>query len=111
MAYRQLITCNHQNCLTKVNIRILTGNFQNETAVGLHVYRKGPPLGVGWVMQGWGGSCRDGLDHTGVGWIIQGWGGSYKGGVGHKGVGHARVGWVMQGGGQVGHTKAGWGGS
>ena len=56
-------------------------------------------------MQGWGGSCRDGVDHTGVGWIIQGWGGSYKGGVGHKGmggscrgeVGHARVGWVIQG--------------
>ena len=53
-------------------------------------------------MQGWGGSCRDGVDHTGVGWIIQGWGGSYKGGVGHKGVGgHAGVKWVMQG----------WGGS
>ena len=66
-------------------------------------------------MQGWGGSCRDGVDLTGVGWIIQGWGGSYKGGVGHKGVGgsckgevgHARVGWVMQGWGQVGHTDAG----
>ena len=80
-------------------------DFPNETSIGLHVYRKGPPLGVGWVMQGWGGSCRDGVDHTGVGWIIQGWGGSYKGGVGHKGVGgsckgevgHARVGWVMQG--------------
>ena len=39
---------------------------KNETAVGLHVYRKGPPLGLGWVMQGWGGSCRDGVDHTGV---------------------------------------------
>ena len=44
----------------------------NETAVGLHVYRKGPPLGVGWVMQGWGGSYRGGVDHIGVGWVMQG---------------------------------------
>ena len=57
------------------------------------------------------------MGHAGMGWIIQGWGGSYKGGVGHKGwVGHAGVKWVMQewgvscrGGGQVGHTEAGWG--
>ena len=35
---------------------------------------------VGWVMQGWGGSCRDE-----VGWVI--WGG----------VGHAGVGWVRPG--------------
>ena len=25
---------------------------------------------VGWVMQGWGVSCRGG-----VGWVMQGWGG------------------------------------
>ena len=28
--------------------------------------------GLGWVIQGWGGSYRGGLW-----WIIQGWGGSY----------------------------------
>ena len=38
-------------------------------------------------MQGWGGSCRDGM-----GWVMQGWGGSCRGGVGHAGVG---VGWVI----------------
>ena len=49
-------------------------------------------VGVGWVMQGWGGSCRGGMSHPGVGW-----GGSCWGGVGHVGVGwgHAGVGWVM----------------
>ena len=26
--------------------------------------------GVGWVMKGWGGSCRGG-----VGWVMKGWGG------------------------------------
>ena len=36
--------------------------------------------GVGWVMQGWGGSCRGCMGHTGVGW-----------------VGHIGMGWVMQG--------------
>ena len=51
--------------------------------------------GVGWVMQGWDGSCRvgwvmqgwGGVGHTGVGWIIQGWddGWSYQGGVGITG--------------------------
>ena len=50
---------------------------------------KAPPIGLGWVMQGW-------VYHTGVGWVMQGWGGSYRGGMGHEGVG-----WVMQG----------WGGS
>ena len=35
-------------------------------------------VGVGWVMQGWGGSCRCG------------WGGSCR-----DGVGHAEVGCVM----------------
>ena len=87
----------------------------NETAVGLHVYRKGPPLGVGWVMQGWGGSYRGGVDHTGVGWVIQGWGWSQRGGVGHAGVkwvmqgwgGSCRVGvrWVIQRQDGVGHKK------
>ena len=27
-------------------------------------------VGVGWVMQGWGGSCRGGVDHAGVGWVM-----------------------------------------
>ena len=27
-------------------------------------------VGVGWVMQGWGGSCRGGVAHVGVGWVI-----------------------------------------
>ena len=81
---------------------------------------KGAPIrggvghaGVGWVMQGWGGSCRDGVDHTGVGWVIQGWGWSQRGGVGHAGVKWVMQGWSgsCRGGGQVGHTEAGWGGS
>ena len=47
---------------------------------------------VGWVMQGWGRSCRGwvvhtGVGHAGVGWVMQGWGGSFRGGVG----------WVIQG--------------
>ena len=25
-------------------------------------------VGVGWVMQGWGGSCRGGVGHAGWGW-------------------------------------------
>ena len=45
---------------------------------------------VGWVMQGWDGSCRDGVGHAGVGWVMQGWGGSCRGWLGHAGVG-----WVM----------------
>ena len=75
-------------------------NEVNETAVGLHVYRKGPPLGVGWVMQGWGGSYRGGVGHTRVGLVTKGWGGSCQGWGGS-----------CRGGGQVGHTEAGWGGS
>ena len=62
--------------------------FTNETAVGLHVYRKGPPIGVGRVMQGCGGSYRGqvghagrGVGHTGVGWVMKGWGASCWGGV------------------------------
>ena len=46
---------------------------------------RGPPIAVGWVMQGgvghagvrWCGACR-----VGVGWVMQGWGG-----VGHAGMG------------------------
>ena len=26
--------------------------------------------GVEWVMQGWGGSCRDGVGHAGVRWVM-----------------------------------------
>ena len=53
--------------------------------------------GVGWVMQGWGGSYRGGVDHTGVGWVIQG-----------VGLVIQRVGLVMQRGEGV---MQGWGGS
>ena len=44
-------------------------------------------------MQGWDGSCRGGggLGYAGVGWVMLGWGGSCRGGVGHVGVG-----WVIQ---------------
>ena len=59
---------------------VARGNKRNETAIGLHVYQKGPPIGVGWVMQG-------GVNHTGVGWVMQGRGESYRGGVGHEGWG------------------------
>ena len=52
--------------------------------------------GVGWFMQGWGGSCRSWgwVSHVGVGWVIQGlvgwggvWGASWWGGVGLGRVG------------------------
>ena len=51
--------------------------------------------GVGWVIQGWGGSCRGGVGHAGVGWD-----GSCRGGVGPAGVGsggsyRGGMGWVM----------------
>ena len=80
----------------------------NETAVGLHVYRKGTPIGVGWVIQGWGGSYRNEVGHEGVEWVMQGR-------VGHTGVGwvmqgwvgHAGVRWVMLGWGAVGHVGVG----
>ena len=42
--------------------------------------------------------------HTGVGWVMQGWGGSYRGGVGHEG-------WCGSCRGGVGHASVGWGGS
>ena len=33
------------------------------------------------------GTFGGGVGHPGVGWVIQGWGGSCRGGVGHVGVG------------------------
>ena len=27
-------------------------------------------IGVGWVMKGWGGSCRGGVGHDGVLWVM-----------------------------------------
>ena len=44
-------------------------------------------VGVGWVMKGWGRSCRGGVGGSyrggscrgGVGWVIQGWGRSCRG--------------------------------
>ena len=49
------------------------------------------------------------MDHTGVGWVMQGRGGSYRGGVGNAGVGGScQVGVVWGWGGYVG---VGWGGS
>ena len=44
-------------------------NIPNETALGPHVYQKGPPN-------------RGGVGHAGVGWVMQGWCGLYSGGVG-----------------------------
>ena len=29
-------------------------------------------VGVGWVMQGWDGSCRGRVGHTGLGWVMHG---------------------------------------
>ena len=49
-------------------------------------------------MQGWGGSYRGGVGHVGVGWVMQWWGVSCRGGWGgsYRGwVGHAVVGWVI----------------
>ena len=54
--------------------------------------------GVGRIIQGLGGSCREGVGTTGVEWVMQGWGG----------VG---MGWIIKWWGQVGHTEVGWGGS
>ena len=33
------------------------------------------------MIQGLGGSCREGVGHKGVGWVMQGRGGSCRGGV------------------------------
>ena len=88
--------------------------LRNETAVELHVYRKGPPIGLGRVMQGWGGSYRGAVGHTGVGWVTKDWvGHAVVGWVGHAGVGgscwgrvdHAGVRWCGDG---VGHAGVGW---
>ena len=49
--------------------------------------------GVGWVMKGWGGSCRGGVGHASVGWC-----GSCRSVVGH--AVHVGVGW----GGLITHT-------
>ena len=47
-------------------------------------------IGVGWVMQGWGG-----VGHVVVGWVMQGWVRSCRSGVAHVGVGGScRGGWV-----------------
>ena len=48
--------------------------------------------GVGWIIPGLSGSCREGVVHTGVGWVMKGWGGvgmgwAHRGEVGHAGVG------------------------
>ena len=78
--------------------------FSNETAIRLHVYRKGPPIRVG-------GSCRGGVGHVVVGWVMLWWGwvmlwwgGSCWGGLVMGGACRGRVRWVMQG-------WVGWGGS
>ena len=46
---------------------------------------------MGWVgHEGWGGSYRGGwceVGHTEVGWVMLGWGGSCRGVVGHSGAG------------------------
>ena len=65
------IECSKYEHFMVYNLIVLS-KIPNETAVGLHVYRKEPPLGVGWVMQGWGGSYKGGVGHKGVGWVMQG---------------------------------------
>ena len=52
------------------------------------------------------GSSRGGVGHVGVGWVMQGWGGSYRGGVGHEGVGW---GGSCRGGGGLCRDAVGWG--
>ena len=78
--------------------------------------------GVGWVMQGWGGSCRGGVGHAGVvgwscrdgvGWVMQGWDGVHHAGVwwvDHAGVGgscRGRLMGLMQRLGGVGYAGGG----
>ena len=41
--------------------------------------------GVGWIIQGLDGSCREGVGQAEVGWVMQGW------------VGHAGFGWCGDG--------------
>ena len=51
---------------------------------------------MGWVIQGWGGSCRCGVDCVGVVWDIQGCMGYEGTGVGGScRGGSCRGGWVM----------------
>ena len=64
---------------------------------------KRAPNRVGVGHAGVGVSYRGWVGHAGVGWVmgwvIQGWGGSCRGGVGMQGwgvVGHVEVQWVMQ---------------
>ena len=66
--------------------------MKNETALGPHVYQKGPPIGVGVGHTGVGGSYSGGVGYTGVG-VMQGWGVvSWRGG----GLYHGGVGCVME---------------
>ena len=54
---------------------------------------RGPPMV-------WGGSCRDGVGHAEVGWVIQGWIESGRDGLGwvlQGWVGPTGVQWVIQG--------------
>ena len=67
---------------------------------------------MGWIIQGLGGSCREGVGHEGVGWVMQGvgwvmlgWGGVRMGWACRCGVG-----WVMQEWGGEGHAGVGSGG-
>ena len=53
-------------------------------------------VGVGWVMQGWGGWCGDGVGHVSVGWVMQGWVGLGHAGVGWGGSCRNGIGWVMK---------------
>ena len=69
--------------------------------------KRGPPIGVGWIIQGWCGLYRGGVCHGGVGC-----GGSCMNGVGHGRVGwggvcHGGVGWVMEEWGGVCHGGVG----
>ena len=70
--------------------------------------KRGPPIGVGWVIQGWVGHAGVGWGGSyrgGVGWVIQGWGVvSWRGRVCHGGVR-----WVMDGWGGVGCVMEEWG--
>ena len=118
---------NHKNELHDHDVRMLMSqrnyvcrqNYSmNETAIWPQCLPKGgPPIGVGWVIQGWCGSYkggwvmhewgvsnRDGVGcvmRGGVWWVMEGWGVSWHGvgwGVSWSGgVGHGGVGWVMDG--------------
>ena len=70
--------------------------------------KRGPLIGVGWVIQG----C---VGHARVGCVILEWGGVCHGGVGcggscMNGVCHGWVGWGVSWMGGVGHGGVGWGG-